>query len=152
LRDGHFKTKSKPRFLAVPLFEDKCQANRYRMQTITSSAPLPNFREHADQDGFFEEIAKIKFTGRADHAFFAWLMAIQWLAGIAAAGGLYLRKRGSGATSQTHIHVWAGGFPRRARSAASRFFWRGKRPRMHFDPPYHRGGGNAYFRLVFIPF
>jgi len=51
------------------------------------------------------EASRLKLRMRSDHLF-ACLMAIQWLAGIAAA--IWLSPRAwAGATSQVHVHVYA---------------------------------------------
>ena len=74
-------------------------ANPETMPGVPPTVPVMQrtaivFREHLDAN-----------HRRTDHMF-AWLMSIQWLAGIAAA--LWISPRvWAGQYSQTHIHVWA---------------------------------------------
>ncbi len=73
------------------------------MQTLTSEATM-SATERARTNMLFDE-SQNQIHRRADRAF-GWLMGFQWLAGIAAA--LFISPRTwIGATSQTHIHVWA---------------------------------------------
>src|ERR1700722_9508278 len=78
---------------------------RYYMQTLTSEAPSESLTaERARTVTLFEKSQSLIYQ-RSDHLF-AWLMVIQWLAGIAAA--LFISpKTWIGSASETHIHVWA---------------------------------------------
>jgi signal transduction histidine kinase len=76
------------------------------MQTLTSGATIP-IDESARTVTLFEE-SQNKIHRRTDRLF-AWLMVFQWLAGIAAAL-LISPRTWIGATSQTHVHVWAAVF------------------------------------------
>src|SRR6267142_7038779 len=76
---------------------------RRPMQTLNSGATLP-ISESERTAGLFED-SQNHILQRTDRMF-AWLMVFQWLAGIAAA--LWISPRTwIGATSQTHVHVWA---------------------------------------------
>jgi signal transduction histidine kinase len=73
------------------------------MQTLTSGDTMPTI-ESARATALFEE-SQNQIHRRTDRLF-ARLMIFQWLAGIAAAL-LISPRTWIGATSQTHIHVWA---------------------------------------------
>ena len=73
------------------------------MQAITSGAAIPT-NESERSAALFED-SENQILQRTDHMF-AWLMSFQWLAGIAAAFWIS-PKTWIGATSQTHVHVWA---------------------------------------------
>src|SRR5882672_11625833 len=76
---------------------------RCHMQTLSSGATVP-ISESKRTAALFEE-SQNHILQRTDRMF-AWLMVFQWLAGIAAA--LWISPRTwIGATSQTHVHVWA---------------------------------------------
>src|SRR4030081_2458221 len=76
---------------------------RYHMQTVSPGATVP-ISESERTAALFEESQKL-ILKRTDRMF-AWLMVFQWLAGIAAA--LWISPRTwIGATSETHVHVWA---------------------------------------------
>src|SRR6185369_13892652 len=73
------------------------------MQTI-SSTEVVSVSESDRTATLFEE-SQDQIHQRTDRMF-AWLMIFQWLAGIAAALCISPRTW-IGATSQTHLHVWA---------------------------------------------
>ncbi len=76
---------------------------RCNLQTLSSIATVPN-SERARIATLFED-SQNQIHKRTDHMF-AWLMVFQWLAGVAAA--LWISPQTwAGATSRTHVHVWA---------------------------------------------
>lgn len=73
------------------------------MQTLSLDATAPN--SESERTAMLFEESQNQIYRRTDRMF-AWLMLFQWLAGIAAA--LWISpKTWIGATSQTHLHVWA---------------------------------------------
>src|SRR5690242_16114539 len=77
---------------------------RLNMPTLNSE-PIVSDWERERTAALFQE-SQNQIHQRADRMF-AWLMIFQWLAGIAAA--IWISPRTwIGATSQIHIHVWAG--------------------------------------------
>ncbi len=73
------------------------------MQTMTSTAAVSTSENERTAALIAESQDQI--LKRTDHMF-AWLMIFQWVAGVAAA--LWISPRTwIGATSQTHVHVWA---------------------------------------------
>ena len=73
------------------------------MQTLNSAAAIPT--SESERTATLIEDSQNQIHRRTDHMF-AWLMAFQWLAGVAAA--LWISpKTWAGATSETHVHVWA---------------------------------------------
>jgi signal transduction histidine kinase len=73
------------------------------METLTSDATIPA-AESARTTALLQESQNL-IDLRTDRLF-GWLMVFQWVAGVAAA--LFISPRTwIGATSQTHIHVWA---------------------------------------------
>jgi len=87
------------------------------MQEIISDTPLEN--AVAQRTAALFQESQDSIHKRADHLF-ANLMVVQWLAGIAAA--LWISpKTWIGASSQTHLHVWAAIFLGGAITSFSRF-------------------------------